>query len=431
MPDISNFPKKHLILNIINHLGPISRTKLIALTDYRPASVSAIIKELLDDKLIIETGYYSAGYGRNRIMLEINKAHLCAIGISFVAERVTYIVAQIDGTILCQDSAVIAPDLPKEGLIQTITAHVDELLRQYHDKNMIGIGISDPLYDPTTYRLSNSLVNNYTHFNDWVHLRLKPKLETLSGLLVETYSGVAMPVMAEQRFGVAKGAQNFVCIELSNGIGASLCCNGLPVTGANGVAGELGHTVIDYQNAGANLCYCGKPGCVENGTAYPALAAAIKAALDRGVLSVLNADPDHSQGITVQAIRRALDEGDRLCMYYVKDIAIRLGVAISNVVNLLNPELVVLYGFMLELGDFFLQHLENALRENVVALAGNFKIRTSAALETTFPLGAVAEIFSSYFKQDDYKKWIYQLQPGNLAEQPVIQDNLNKPEMQA
>ncbi len=83
---------------------------------------------------------------------------------------------------------------------------------------------------------------------------------------------IILPAMAEQLFGVAKGTPNFICIELSNGIGASLCCNGMTVAG--------------------------------------------------------------------------------MCMHYVKDIATRMGLVIANAVNMLNPELIVLYGFKLQLGDF-------------------------------------------------------------------------------
>ena len=87
--------------------------------------------------------------------------------------------------------------------------------------------------------------------------------------------------------------------------------------------------------------------------------------------------------------------------------------AIANAVSLLNPQLVVLYGFMTGLGDYFLQQLEQAIRENTLSVACDFELRTSAHLEKNLPLGAVAEIFSSYLRTDDYK-WVYQLQPSDL-----------------
>lgn len=411
----SYFHKRQLILNIINHLGPISRTELITLTDYRPASVTTIIRDLLDEKLVSEVGYSSQGYGRRRAMLEINKEYLCAIGMSIFQDKVIYIVSQIDGTILYEDTRNISSGVSRGALVEEIISDVRKLLKDFSDKRLIGIGISEPPYDPTLYQPSHTLKANVTDFNQWIHQNLKPRLEELSGLLVETYSGVAMPAMAEQRFGVAKGIQNFICVELSNGIGASICCNGKPVVGATGIAGELGHTVIDYSNASQNVCYCGRVGCVEGNTAYPALVSQITAALDRGVLSALNSYPERGSNITVEAIRRALDENDRLCMHFVKESATRIGVAVSNAVNLLNPEMVVFYGFMLGLGDYFIQHLENALRENVGSLSCDFEINTSDSMENAFPLGTVAEIFSSYLEQDNYK-WVYQLRPDAYKE---------------
>ena len=290
----------------------------------------------------------------------------------------------------------------------------------YRDKEIVGIGIGEPLYDPTSYQPEYSLLTNYLHYNDWVKLGLKPRLEELSGLQVETYSGVVLPTMAERHYGAAKGVDNFICVELSNGFGSSLCINGSPVSGATGRAGELGHTVIDFGSATQKLCFCGKPGCVETMTAYPALAAQLSTAMEQGVFSSLGSHMDPEKGITVDAIRKALDEGDRMCLHYVKAIAVRLGVAIANAVNLLNPELVVLYGFMIGLGDCFLQPLEQAIRENAISVASDFDLRVSPTLEQNFPLGAVAEIFSSYLRTDDYK-WVYQLQHSDLEEYNLIE----------
>ncbi len=396
--------KRLLILNIITHLGPISRTELIDMTDYRPATISDLIKELLDENLISETGFQSVGHGRKRTLLEINKDRLCALGIAFSSNSVSYVVSGIGGGILARDLRQISPNQSREALIEAVAGDVAALLDRFRDKTMVGIGISEPLFDPTGYRRDSSLFANYAHFNDWIRLCLKPRLEANTGLGVDTYSAVTMPAMAELRFGAGRGVENFICVELSNGIGSSICCNGQPVAGANGMAGELGHTIIEFGSQNQPLCYCGKPGCVEVQTAFPALVGAIMDALNSGVFSTLVP----GQPITVEAIRASLDSGDRMCMHYVRQAAQRLGAAIANAVNLLNPELVVLHGFMLELGPYFMTHLEQSLRENVLAISSGFELKISDSMETLLPLGAVAEIFSAYLRSDDYQ-WVYQL----------------------
>ncbi len=407
--------KRDLILNLIQHLGPISRSELINLTDYRPACIGEITKALLEEGILVEAGRTSVGHGRRRVLLEINSGHLCAIGIAFQPGSVLLLAASVDGTVLQQATFPAKIGMSREELMDLVAAQTALLLHTFRDKEILGIGIAEPLYDPTAYKPEISLLNNYLHYNDWVRLELKPRLEALSGLRVETYSGVVLPVLAERYYGVAKGVENFVNIELSNGIGCTICCNGTPVAGATGRAGELGHTVIDYGQLEPRMCFCGKPGCVEAVTAFPALVAQLQASLDQGVYSTLSTYMDPAKGITVEAIRQSLEDGDRLCMHQVKTAAGRLGVAIANVVNLLNPELVVLSGFMLGLGDFFLSHLEEAIRENTLCISGDFGLRISEAQDTALPLGAVAELFASYLNAENYK-WVSQLRPSDLEE---------------
>ncbi len=399
--------RRGLILNMICRFGPVSRTRLTALTGYRAASVGEITKELLTERLIVERGSSSVGHGRRRELLDINKAHLCALGIGFSAGCASLIAAQIDGVILRRVELPIAPGASRAELAGAILHEAVKLLEALEGREVIGIGLCNPLFDPTAYR-GNSILTSYLHFNDWIDLQLRPQLEAQTQLPVSIFSAVTLPALAERRFGAARGVDNFLCIELSNGLGSSICCSGHVVAGAGGVAGELGHTVVDASDRGAPLCYCGKAGCVERTSAFPALAADILAALDSGVSSSLSAFYDRAQPLRVQDIRRALAEGDQMCTYYVRRAAGRLGIAIANAVNLLNPELVVLFGFMTGLGDVFLRQLETSIRENVLALSGGFRLRVSDTLERDLPLGAVAELFSAYLRVADYS-WVYDL----------------------
>ena len=412
--DITNREnRRYILLNLVHHFGPISRKKLTCLTDYRPASVSELTKELLEEGLLVETGHFSTGHGRKRVLLDINKECLCAIGIGFSAASVTYIVAQFNGVILRRLETQMPAAISRQELENEILRQTKTLIEEFSEKEVVGIGLSEPLYHLLSYWNESILDLAYTHFNDWIRGALRQRMEQEMHLHVDTFSAVTLPALAEQRFGAAKGVNNFFCVELSNGIGCSIFCNGRVVSGANGVAGELGHTVVDTIEPDATPCYCGKPGCVEQRASFPALEQNIRAALDRGVSSLLQTNYQRGKPLSVQNIREALDHGDRLCRHYVGLMAQRLGIAIANAVNLLNPELVVLYGFMVELGDFFLERLETAIRENTLVLSNQFAIRVSRSLEQILPLGAIGELFSSYLKLDEYQ-WIYDLQASEL-----------------
>lgn len=400
----SHFQRHRLILNMINHLGPISRTSLIALTGYRPATVGTIVSELLEKDLIMETGSRSSGQGRKRIMLEINKAHICGAGIAFTAKYITFIVTQFDGTILTESELTLSDRDDKTTLINKITEHLQALLSQYADRFFAGIGICKPLVDPISYRGHADPGGDLRAA--WISQAMAPALQTATGLPVQVFSAVTLPAQAEHRFGVAKDTDDFIWVELSNGIGTSIFSGGHAIGGADGTAGELGHTRISNDQA-TQLCYCGKPGCVEAVAAWPALISDIRKALQDGVISRLQGQQPAKE-LTVQDIRMALDQGDPVCGYYVRRAASAIGTAIANSVNLLNPRLIVLYGFMLELGEHFLRPLEQAIRENTVFSSANFELRISTSSERIMPLGAVANIFSSYLQADDYR-WVYQL----------------------
>ena len=390
LPDNHIQREKH-ILNMINQLGPISRTSLIELTAYRPATVGAIVGALLEQRLIKETGTRSSGQGRKRIMLEINKSHICAAGISFTSTHISFLISQFDGEILAEAELPLA-SAPKAAYVQQITQRLQQLLQDNPDRFYVGIGICKPLIDPMHYRQQNS--PEFDPKAQWVQTLLAPALEAATGLSVHVFSGVTLPAQAEYRFGAAKGVDDFIWVELSNGIGSSIFSSGHAIGGADGAAGELGHTQVATDQP-PRLCYCGKPGCVETVAAWPALANDIQCALQKGVISCLQ-QKSSPEGLTVRDVREALEQSDPLCTYYVRQAAKALGSAIANSVNLLNPKLIVFYGFMVDLGNHFLRPLEQAIRENTVFSSGNFEIKISTSSEKIMPLGAIANVFSSF-----------------------------------
>ncbi|NCB06291.1 MAG: ROK family protein, partial [Clostridia bacterium] len=201
----------------------------------------------------------------------------------------------------------------------------------------------------------------------------------VSGCPVNVRIPEFIKAIAEEKFGAAKGLKDFICLDLCNGVGMSFYINGSVVRGANNVAGQIGDTVV---HTNERICSCGKVGCVEASAAFPAVRANILGALERGVFSVLNSYYDCKQELTVQDVKRALDSGDKLCCHYIKESAQLLGLAIANAVNLLNPQCVFLHGYMIGLGDFFIQNLEAAIRENCMMVFSNVEIKVlSSSLE--------------------------------------------------
>ena len=393
--------RRYALLNLIQAFGPISRTQLADVSGFRPATVGEIAKALLDEGLAVETGFASAATGRRRTMLELNRTGIGAVGIAITRTHATTVLARLDGTILREETWQRGADASRETLSARIADRVAALLENVDGLRLVGIGIAEPPYDPADYRKDDSLTVNYGHFNDWIHLSLRPMLEARFDLPVRTFSAVTLPALVERQYGAARGSDNFICVELSNGVGASIFAGGVALSGAHGTAGELGHTVVDIGSGAA--CYCGKTGCVELGASFPELARALATAIARGAHTKLS-----PEDITPEAVRKALDDGDPLCRAYVDRAATLAGTAIANAVNLLNPDRVVLYGYMLALGDYYLDRLREAIRHQTLEISGGYEIVTSPALESKIPLGAAVEMFTHFLRSDEYR-WVYDM----------------------
>ena len=403
-----NDHKRYLIMNIVNHLGAVSRTDLAELTGYQLASIITLTKQLIAENILVETGSYSAGHGRKRTLLKLNSEYLCAICVSFSATEVTCITAQFDGTILSRQSADYSNDTSRSGICSRVCQLIQSALDQYRDRCIIGVGICTPSNDPAGYPIV-AIDPAFRQLRDWIQNALLPFLREKFTIPIEMFHDIVLATLVEQSFGFARGVGDFICVELSNGIGCSICCNGKTVIGAHAYAGELGHTVIDKTGAAPGLCYCGKPGCVEHYASLPVLIRSISDTLNGRVYSLLREREDCSR-LTAEDIRVAADAGDLLCRHYIKQAAEHLGIAIANTVMLLNPEMVVLYGQMLSLGDYFLTQLKTAIRENLSPKTRISEecIVVSPNLQEQLPLGAISELFAGYLKKEDFS-WVYQL----------------------
>ena len=391
-----NHHRKYALLNIINHFGPISRTSLTEISGYRPATVGAYISDFLENKLVVESENISIGLGRKRTLLEINKTNLCSICLSISPHFISIVVIQADGEIIADRKLSFDPSNPSDAALTDSVEIIRGFLREFEDRQFIGIGLCKFLFE-----YSRGLET----LNEWIDREFMPALNAFEGIPAYYFSDISLPSVAEKSFGKAKDKRNFMWINMANEIRASLFFDGHPISGASNAAGALGHSVIDY-SAHDELCTCGRRGCVEHTSAWPAVSAKIAKAMKEGVytkLTALGADPDN---LTISDVRVALDDGDRLCSYYVRQAAKEIGLAIANAVNLLNPELIVTHGFMLRLGRVFKDPLEATIRENVLPENGDFEICISNDFENPMLLGAAAELFGMFLYVDNYQ-WLY------------------------
>lgn len=167
-------------------------------------------------------------------------------------------------------------------------------------------------------------------------------------------------ILGEWWLGAARGARHVVGLTIGTGIGGGLVLDGRLFHGASDVAGEVGHTTIE---ANGRRCGCGNLGCLEAYASGPAIAARAREALEGSAASPLwQLVDDDPESITAETVYAAAQAGDSLARLIVRETAEYLGTGVANLLNVFNPELVVIAGGVTQAGDALFEPLRAAVK---------------------------------------------------------------------
>ena len=221
----------------------------------------------------------------------------------------------------------------------------------------------------------------------WVNMPLRELIHDRLGLPAALDNDANCAVLGEWWVGAARGARHAIGITIGTGIGGGLIVDGRLYHGASDVAGEIGHTTIDTEG---RRCKCGNYGCLEAYASGPNIALRAVEELEAGAESRLSAlvGGDLAK-ITAQTVYQAAADGDELALEVVNDTAKVLGVGIGNLLNVFNPEVVVVCGGVTLAGD----HLFEPLRREVARRA--FKPAVSACRIVPGELAGTAGVYGA------------------------------------
>jgi glucokinase len=266
--------------------------------------------------------------------------------------------------------------------IKTMLSLAYELLEGIRP-TAIGVSFGGPVDANTgTVRLSH-------HVPGWEHTPLREILEAEFDVPACVDNDANVAALGEHRFGAGQGHDSLLYITVSTGVGGGWILNGKSWRGADGMAGEIGHAVVDPDGP---LCLCGKRGCVERMASGPYIAQRaqewLKAQPNRGkVLRALAGDDLSS--VTAKLVSQAASQGDELAWEALEVAAWALGVGIGNTANLMNPERFILGGGVTKSGERFWEVIRQVARQTALPEV-HFDV-VPAALGDDAPLwGAVA-----------------------------------------
>jgi glucokinase len=201
---------------------------------------------------------------------------------------------------------------------------------------------------------------------------------------------VRVAVLGEWAYGIGRGSRTMIGIFVGTGVGGGLILDGMPHTGARGVAGEVGHMVLE---PGGPRCSCGRRGCLEALASRTAIERELRARSKHGdksrALRIMK--KEDRPRLTSSVVERALEEGDELLEEVLADAQRHLGQAVGNLINLVDPEVIVIGGGIAErLGERMVAPIREAAWKQALITRSKESIRIEATSlrETAAPLGA-------------------------------------------
>ena len=226
------------------------------------------------------------------------------------------------------------------------------------DLDVVGIGIGSPGPIDT----KNGIVVTSPNLH-WTNMPLRQLVSDIVDLPATLENDANCAVLGEWWRGAAQGAQIVVGVTVGTGVGGGLVLDGKIFHGASDVAGEFGHMTIDSTG---RRCACGNYGCLEAYASGPAIAKRAVESIEAGATSSLSGYVDGDlANLTAEEVYQAANDGDDLAQEVVRDTARLLGAGIANLVNICNPELVVVCGGVTSAGEM----LFRPLREEVTRRA--------------------------------------------------------------
>lgn len=345
-----------LIFSLIYRHGPISRAELAQRTKMSPTTVSSLIEELLKNDIVVETGAgKTSTSGRKPIMVEINAAGCFIISCEIMGSGIQGSLFDL----LCRQVDEFKYDVTDfEGLGALMIEAAKKIISKHKipENKLLGISIGFPgLINHEECRVISSTVVPIKEDNNFC----RQLGDRFNGIPVYLENESYFCAYAEKEFGIGEDVKNLIYIDINIGIGAGIIMEGGIFRGTTGMAGEIGHISIDMNGP---RCKCGNRGCLEIMASIPAMIQKIVFAIMSGRDTIIKEITQNDLNkINIDVISQAVGNNDELAIEIVDEIALKLAFGINNVINLFNPQAVVLGGEITKIGDILLSRIREHL----------------------------------------------------------------------
>ncbi|KFG02466.1 ROK family transcriptional regulator [Streptomyces scabiei] len=375
-------PAAAQIFTIVLSHGPLTRAEIARRAALSPAAVTKAVRPLIETGYLVEDadGEPRPVLGRPANPVRVDGGRALFIGVKVTGDEIIAVLTDLCCRVRVARHTPLGDRRPA-GVLTTLSDLVFELRTEAEELGMavrgVGIAVSGDV------DRAEGMVRS-SPFLEWRDVPLAHLAAMTIGLPVTVDNDVRALTGAEQWFGAGVGLSDFALVTVGAGIGCGLVVGGRVVSGAHGVAGEIGHLSLDP--AGPR-CHCGNRGCAEAIASESAIVRDVRAETGRDVADAAEA----------LALAHRGDPGAR--KVYARAGA-AIGRAIGSVVNLLGPERVIISGEGLAAYDLFAEQIKDAFTASAFGTAARCDLRTHPLPFEAWARGAAATAIQSFIRAD-------------------------------
>jgi glucokinase-like ROK family protein len=365
------------------------------ITGLTRGTVSNIVHVLIEDGLVFEDKLEDSKIGRPSILLGLRPDGGAVIGVEIGVDFISVLLTNFVAETLWEIRVQTNLSQSQTEIINQAEKYVDQALSIAKGVGLRPLGIGVGLPGLVNIRQGNLIMAPNLHWKN-VPFRLIWNQRFHLPVYIENEANLA--ALGEYYFGVAHNVDNFICLTSGIGLGGGIMIDGRLFRGGHGYGGEIGHIQRDPHG---EQCGCGRIGCWETQVGPRAVLSRVKREFqthhDQSLLDACSGDLDN---LTFDIVVRFALNGDSICRQAIEEVAVNLGAGIADLVNIFNPNLIVIGGTFILGKDIMHSIIEKTIFSNALQPAtNNLQIKFSERSTEACVLGAVAVVLDDILRE--------------------------------
>jgi predicted NBD/HSP70 family sugar kinase len=381
------------IIKLMREEGPLSRVDISERTNIPQPTITRITEELLKENLLKEVGYGTSTGGRRPVLLALNHTCYYSVGVEIGRTKVKIALTDLNGNLLSFRKKVSEKSESISSIIEYIKDVLEAILEETGIERSCILGVGFGLPGPLNEN-AEGLISPPNFYNE-TSIPLKALLEDALQFEVIIDNDANVAALAEKWFGKGMGYDHFAYVIADVGIGSGLILNGELYRGRYGESGEIGHSTI---NLFGERCSCGNYGCLETYASLPKVEENFKRKLK---LSPRNESVYLGgkliEEVTFDDIINALENGSEAAKQTLEETGLYLGVGLSNMINVVAPDMVIIGGKLREGNDVLLHAVKAVIQSRVLGPSAKKIPVVLSEFREGVVLGAAALVINSAF----------------------------------